>query len=84
MADELCAWCSRAVDAVNALVEHLTALLVCCDVLDAERRNTAAREARRALMRATTALHVLREELVTIEILQGYLARSLGGKAAQA
>lgn len=64
---------SRAVESVKALVEHLTALLVCCDLLDAAGDHTAAREARRSLMRATTALHVLREELVTIEIVEGYL-----------
>ena len=47
-------------------------MLVCCDFLDAEGGHAAAREARRSLMRATTALHVLHDELVTIEIVEGY------------
>ena len=64
---------SRAVDAVTALVEHLTALLVCADILAAQGHDAAAGEVRRALMRVTTALHALREELVTIEIVEHYL-----------
>lgn len=71
--EDLSAHRSSAVDAVTALVEHLTKLLLCCDLLDATGHHTAAREARRSLMRATTALHVLGDELVTIEIVEGYL-----------
>lgn len=64
---------SRAVDAVTSLVEHLTGLLVCADLLDAAGHCVTAREIRRSLMRATTALQALRAELVTIEIVEHYL-----------
>ena len=73
MADELRARHTRAIDAVTALVEHLTALLGCADALSALGHETAAREARRSLMRASTALSVLRDELTTIEIVEYYL-----------
>jgi hypothetical protein len=66
-----------AVDAVAALVEHFMGLLLCCDLLDAAGSHTAAREAHRSLMCATTALHVLREELVTISIIERHLRRQV-------
>lgn len=53
--EELSVQRSRAVGAVAALAEHLTALFLCCDLLDPAGDHTAAREARRCLMRATTA-----------------------------
>lgn len=59
-----------AVDAVAALTEHLTRLLACSDLLATQGFDLPAREARRALMRAVTALHVLRDELTTIEIVE--------------
>jgi len=73
MDDEFSDRRARASEAVDALIEHLKALLVCSDILAAAGHDVAAREARRALMRGTAALHVLRDELATIEIVEAYL-----------
>lgn len=70
---------SRAANALSALVEHLMSLLACVDLLAAEGHDAAAREVRRSLMRATTCLHALREELVTIEIVENYLRTYAAG-----
>ena len=64
-----------AVDAVAALVEQLMALLACTDVLAAQGFDVAAQEARRSLMRAITAMHVIRDELTTIEIVERVASR---------
>lgn len=61
---------ASAVDAVTQLTEYLMRLLACTDLLEAQGFPLPAREARRALMRAVTALHVLRDELTTIEIVE--------------
>lgn len=72
-ADEVSACRLRAVAAVTALVDQLTKLTVCCDLLDVLRDHAVAREARRSLMAATTALHALRAALPTFEIVEHYL-----------
>lgn len=78
IADDLCAKRTRAADALTALIEHLMSLMACADLLVAEGHQVTAREVRRSLMRAMTCLHALREELVTIEIVEHYL-RTYGG-----
>lgn len=65
---------------MTRLADHLTALLLCCDLLEAAGDRTGAREVRRALVRATIALHALREELLTIEIVERYLRAHASGR----
>jgi hypothetical protein len=65
---------ASAVDAVTDLTEYLMCLLAYTDLLEAQGFLLPAREARRALMRAVTALHVLRDELTTIEIVERLVA----------
>ena len=79
IADDLCAKRSRAANALGALIEHLMSLMACVDLLAAEGHQVKAGEARRSLTRAMTCLYALREELVTIEIVEHYL-RTYGGE----
>lgn len=71
--DDICATRSRVADALETLIEHLMTLMGCADLLAAGGHDVTAREVRRSLMRAMTCLHALREELVTIEIVENYL-----------
>lgn len=66
---------ARAVEAVCALADHLMALLGLVDLIAAKGHEVPARELRRALMRATTALNVLREELMHVEIVEQFLGQ---------
>lgn len=81
IADDVCATRSRVADALEALMEHLMSLLACADLLAIEGHDVTAHEVRRSLMRATTCLHALREELVTIEIVENYLRTYGGGRS---
>jgi len=81
IADDICATRSRAADALQTLIEHLMSLMACADLLAAEGHHVTAREVRRSLMRATTCLHALREEIVTIEIVEHYLRTYGAGRA---
>lgn len=61
---------SLAVASVSALDEHLSELLGYADVLWAEGHEASSNEVRRSLMRAITALRVLKFELVSIELVE--------------
>lgn len=61
---------SLAVASVRALDEHLSELLVYADVLWTDGHEATSNEVRRSLMRAITALRVLKFELVSIELVE--------------
>ena len=61
-------------DAITGLVEQLMTLLACTDLRAAQGFEVAAKEARRSLMRAITAMTVIRDELTTIEIVERLVA----------
>jgi hypothetical protein len=61
---------SFAVDAVATLEQYLTMLLGVADVLASQGNKVASNELRRALERSIRVLHVLREELAAIAVIE--------------
>lgn len=59
-----------ALHAIESLVDHVTELFVCVDLLAVQGKVSVARELRGMLVRATAALSVLRTELATIELVE--------------
>ncbi|MGN6111069.1 MAG: hypothetical protein ACTHU0_38585 [Kofleriaceae bacterium] len=67
---------SGARAAAAALDEHLRVLLGAAGLFRALGHETAGREMERAVARALNVVHVLRDELVCLEVIENFITRA--------